>query len=94
MRPINILALIVILLTIAAPALLPAAPEPAGPAAYAAGASALDTAPAQSQQSGDTAAVLYRVMGVVLLVWTGLAVFLFRIDRRVAALEKDMRLRE
>jgi hypothetical protein len=36
----------------------------------------------------DTAAVLYRVMGVILFIWFGLAAFLFSLDRRVAKLEK------
>lgn len=39
----------------------------------------------------DTTTVLYRVMGVVMIVWIGLAVFLFRLDRRLTRLEHDVR---
>lgn len=31
---------------------------------------------------------LYQVMGVVLFIWIALALFLFRLDRRVSAMEK------
>jgi CcmD family protein len=42
----------------------------------------------QTEQS----TVLYQVMGVVLFIWIGLAFFLFRLDRRVAKLEKQVKL--
>jgi len=45
----------------------------------------------EKDEPADTAAVLYRVMGVVMVVWIGLAVFLFRLDRRLARLEHDVR---
>jgi CcmD family protein len=42
----------------------------------------------------DAAVVLYRVMGTVLVVWIGLAVFLFRVDRKLSRLEKEVRGRK
>jgi CcmD family protein len=45
----------------------------------------------EKDQPTDAAAVLYRVMGVVLIVWIGLALFLFRIDRKLTRLEKEVR---
>lgn len=46
--------------------------------------------PAQQKEDAAAPAVLYRVMGVVLFIWAGLAMYLFTIDRRVARIEKDM----
>jgi CcmD family protein len=48
----------------------------------------------EKEMLADAAIVLYRVMGVVLVVWIGLAVFLLRIDRKVARLEKEVRGRK
>ena len=45
----------------------------------------------EKDQPADTSVVLYRVMGTLLVVWIGLAVFLFRIDRKLARLEKEAR---
>jgi CcmD family protein len=39
----------------------------------------------------DATFVLYRVMGVVLVVWIGLAVYLFSIDRKITRLQKEVR---
>jgi hypothetical protein len=50
-------------------------------------------APAQSGQQENASAVLYRVMGVILIAWIGLALLLIKLDRRVAALEKETRQR-
>ena len=44
----------------------------------------------EKDQPADANAVLYRVMGVVLVVWVGLAVFLFRIDRKLTRLGKEV----
>jgi CcmD family protein len=48
---------------------------------------------AQTRKDGaaDRAAALYKVMAVVLIVWIGIALFLFRLDRRLAALEKNIK---
>jgi CcmD family protein len=45
----------------------------------------------EKDEPADSAAVLYRVMGVVMVVWIGLAVFLFRLDRRLSRLEHDVK---
>ncbi len=34
---------------------------------------------------------LYKVMGVILIVWLGLAFLLFRLDRKIARLEKEIK---
>jgi CcmD family protein len=34
---------------------------------------------------------LYKVMGVILVAWLGLALFLFRLDRKLARLEKELK---
>ena len=34
--------------------------------------------------------VLYRVMAIVLVIWMGLALYLFRMDRKIVKLEKDL----
>ena len=44
----------------------------------------------ETDRPADTSTVLYQVTGVILIIWLGLAFFLFRIDRRVARLEKSM----
>jgi CcmD family protein len=49
--------------------------------------------PADKEQPTVDSWVLYRVMGVVLIIWVGLSLFLFRLDRRVTSLEKDLRHR-
>ncbi len=40
----------------------------------------------------DTSTTLYQVMGIVLIIWAGLAFFLFRLDRKVARLEKNINI--
>jgi len=49
-------------------------------------------APVQSEkaQPADTSTDLYKVMFVILIVWIGLALFLFRLDRKIAGLEKEL----
>jgi CcmD family protein len=44
----------------------------------------------ETDRPADTSSVLYQVTGVILIIWLGLAFFLYRIDRRVARLEKSM----
>jgi len=34
---------------------------------------------------------LYIVLGVVLLIWSGIVVYLFRLDRKITELEKLMK---
>jgi CcmD family protein len=34
---------------------------------------------------------LYQVMGVIMVAWLGLALFLFRLDRKLARLEKELK---
>lgn len=46
------------------------------------------TAPA-AQASGND--VLYRVTGVVLIIWIAISVYLFSIDRKISALERSSR---
>ena len=43
---------------------------------------------AENQVSDNT---LYKVMGIILIIWIGLAVFLFLLDRKVSSLEKDLK---
>ena len=50
---------------------------------------AADTA-AEPARHADTSSVLYQVAGVILIIWLGLAIFLYRIDRRVTRLEKRL----
>jgi CcmD family protein len=38
----------------------------------------------------ESSNVLYQVMAVILVIWLGLALYLFLIDRRVTRLEKSM----
>jgi len=52
------------------------------------------TSVSEKEMPADAAVVLYRVMGVVIVVWIGLAVYLFRIDRKVTRLEKEVRGRK
>jgi len=40
------------------------------------------------ENGGD--GVLYRVMAIVLVIWMGLALYLFRMDRKIVKLEKDL----
>lgn len=46
--------------------------------------------PPAPEQPADSPAVLYQVMGVILVVWLGLGLFLFLINRRVTRLEKNL----
>jgi CcmD family protein len=48
----------------------------------------------ESGKGPDSSATLYQVMAVVLFIWFGLAFFLFRLDRRVAKLEKKLNLKQ
>jgi CcmD family protein len=48
-----------------------------------------DTAPVQDKPA-DAPGVLWQVMSVTMVIWLGLALFLYRIDRRVAKLEKSL----
>jgi CcmD family protein len=50
---------------------------------------AADTAPVPDKPA-DAPGVLWQVMGVIMVIWLGLALFLYRIDRRVAKLEKSL----
>lgn len=45
-----------------------------------------------TEASGDSAARadLYKSAGVVLLVWAGIAFYLFFIDRKISGLEKEI----
>jgi CcmD family protein len=45
-----------------------------------------------TSKQAEKSTTLYQVMGVVLFIWIGLAFFLFRLDRRVAKLEKKVKL--
>jgi CcmD family protein len=54
----------------------------------------LNAAQPEKEAPADAAPVLYRVTGVVMVVWIGLAVYLFTIDRRLSRLEKDLRGRK
>ena len=47
-----------------------------------------NTSEPQTDQ-GDT--TLYLVMAVILIVWFGLALYLFRIDRRISRLEGEIK---
>jgi CcmD family protein len=51
-------------------------------------------APASQSVVSADAEILCQVMGVVLIIWLGLALFLFMIDRRVARLEKKVKNEE
>jgi len=44
----------------------------------------------KTDRPADSSNVLYQVMGVILVIWLGLAVFLFRIDRKVTRLDKSL----
>lgn len=46
--------------------------------------------PPEKDRSAESSNVLYQVMAVILVIWLGLAVYLFLIDRKVARLEKSM----
>ncbi|HOT46694.1 MAG TPA: CcmD family protein [Spirochaetota bacterium] len=90
MRLINILSCAVLLLP-AAGAAIPAdrAGEPSvtqSAAQVLHGQDMQKNAPS-TEQKQEPSTTLYQVMGVVLFIWIGLAVFLFRLDRRVARLE-------
>ncbi len=54
----------------------------------------LKTAQPEKEAPADAGVVLYRVMGVVLVVWIGLAVYLFTIDRKLTRLQKEARGRK
>jgi CcmD family protein len=41
-------------------------------------------------QADDRQTVLYTVAAVILVVWVGLALFLWRLDRKIARLEKNL----
>ena len=84
MRLINILVLIAAFWAFSAPVFNSPAPWTAGSCAFAAENQKHYSAK-QPEQPADASVVLYQVMAVVLIVWIGLAVFLFRLDRRVAA---------
>lgn len=47
----------------------------------------------EPQVAGSTAqsSQLYHVMGIVLLAWCGIALYLFFLDRRVSRLERELR---
>lgn len=90
MRLINISVLIAAFWAFSAPVFNSPAPWTAVSCAFAAENQEHYEAPAQPDQPADVSVVLYRVMAVVLIVWIGLAVFLFRLDRRVAAIEKEI----
>jgi CcmD family protein len=101
MKPIRIAYLMAALLVINFPAGAQVTDGKTGVYAQAdtarphAGAVSLRVTPVQTQEKiEDPAApsiVLYQVMGVVLAVWLGLAAFLFRLDRKVAGLEREIR---
>jgi hypothetical protein len=44
----------------------------------------------EQDRPADASPVLYQVMGVIVVIWFGLALFLYRIDRRVTRLEKTL----
>jgi CcmD family protein len=44
----------------------------------------------EKAQPSDASTDLYKVMCVILIVWIGLALFLFRLDRKIAGLEKEL----
>lgn len=46
--------------------------------------------PSDKEITPGSPATLYQVMGVVLFIWIGLALFLFRLDRKVSAMEKHI----
>lgn len=46
--------------------------------------------PPEMDRTAESSAVLYQVMAVVLVIWLGLGLFLFLIDRRVTRLEQSM----
>ncbi len=48
-----------------------------------------DQVPRDNEQKPENAATLYQVMAVILVIWLGLALFLFRLDRKVTRLEKQ-----
>jgi len=41
-------------------------------------------------RTAESSTVLYQVMAVVLVIWLGLGLFLFLIDRRITRLEQSM----
>jgi len=49
-------------------------------------------APVQSEKArpADASADLYKVLCIILVVWIGLALFLFRLDRKISGLEKEL----
>jgi CcmD family protein len=49
----------------------------------------VQVSPHEKEAQADAATALYRVMGVIMVIWIGLAAFLFVLDRRVAKLEKS-----
>jgi len=54
----------------------------------------LNASQPEKEAPADAAIILYRVMGVVLVVWIGLAIYLFTIDRKLTRLEKEARGRK
>jgi CcmD family protein len=47
-----------------------------------------------TEKRPEPSTALYQVMGVVLIIWIGLAFFLFRIDRKVTKLENQVKIRQ
>ncbi len=45
------------------------------------------------EKKPEPSKTLYQVMGVVLIIWAGIAFFLFRLDRRVAKLENQVKIK-
>jgi CcmD family protein len=46
--------------------------------------------PVAPERPANAPGILYQVAGVILVIWLGLALFLFRIDRKVAKLERSL----
>ncbi|HNW27469.1 MAG TPA: CcmD family protein [Spirochaetota bacterium] len=94
MRPINI-ACCILLLLLATGAAIPVEKAGDKSATLAAGQClhAQDmhkntpADPREAENKPEPSTTLYHVMGVVLFIWIGIAIFLFRLDRRVARLE-------
>ena len=47
-------------------------------------------APADKDRHAESSIVPYQVMGITLVIWLGLSVYLFLIDRKVTRLEKNI----
>ena len=48
-----------------------------------------DQIPRDKEQKSENTTTLYLVMAVILFIWLGRALFLFRLDRKVARLERQ-----